>query len=88
MPPFNWSDGGSQFIMVEGLQLEAACFGPPPEQAPTLVLLHEGLGCVALWRDFPEKLATRYRKRGLCGIPVPAMVSPRPVFPARDHWTI
>jgi len=58
MPPFNWSDGGSQFIMVEGLQLEAACFGPPPEQAPTLVLLHEGLGCVALWRDFPEKLAT------------------------------
>ena len=24
---------------------------------PTLVLLHEGLGCVALWRDFPERLA-------------------------------
>ena len=24
---------------------------------PTLVLLHEGLGCVALWRDFPEHLA-------------------------------
>jgi pimeloyl-ACP methyl ester carboxylesterase len=24
---------------------------------PTLVLLHEGLGCVALWRDFPEQLA-------------------------------
>lgn len=23
----------------------------------TLVLLHEGLGCVALWRDFPERLA-------------------------------
>lgn len=25
--------------------------------APTLVLLHEGLGCVALWRQFPEQLA-------------------------------
>lgn len=24
---------------------------------PTLVLLHEGLGCVALWRDFPDRLA-------------------------------
>lgn len=24
---------------------------------PTLVLLHEGLGCVALWRDFPARLA-------------------------------
>ena len=26
-------------------------------QAPTIVMLHEGLGCVALWRDFPAKLA-------------------------------
>ena len=24
---------------------------------PTLVLLHEGLGCVALWRTFPDRLA-------------------------------
>ena len=30
---------------------------PPPADAPTLVLLHEGLGCVALWRDFPARLA-------------------------------
>ena len=36
--------------------LEAACWGPPPDQAPTLVLLHEGLGCVALWRDLPDRL--------------------------------
>lgn len=26
-------------------------------ERPTLVLLHEGLGCVALWRDFPDALA-------------------------------
>jgi pimeloyl-ACP methyl ester carboxylesterase len=24
---------------------------------PTLVFLHEGLGCVALWREFPDRLA-------------------------------
>ena len=24
---------------------------------PTLVLLHEGLGSLGLWRDFPERLA-------------------------------
>ncbi len=28
-------------------------WGPGPDQAPTLVLLHEGLGSVALWRDVP-----------------------------------
>lgn len=28
-------------------------------EAPTLVFLHEGLGSVALWRDFPAKLAER-----------------------------
>jgi pimeloyl-ACP methyl ester carboxylesterase len=37
--------------------IETAWWGPPPEAAPTLVLLHEGLGCVALWRDFPRRLA-------------------------------
>ncbi|MEM7248610.1 MAG: alpha/beta hydrolase [Acidobacteriota bacterium] len=25
--------------------------------APTLVFLHEGLGCVSTWRDFPDRLA-------------------------------
>jgi pimeloyl-ACP methyl ester carboxylesterase len=29
-----------------------------PDQAATLVLLHEGLGSVSLWRDIPETLAT------------------------------
>jgi pimeloyl-ACP methyl ester carboxylesterase len=30
--------------------------GPAPDLAPTIVLLHEGLGSAALWGDFPEKL--------------------------------
>lgn len=40
-----------------GGRLEAAWIGPGSEAAPTLILLHEGLGCVALWRDFPQRLA-------------------------------
>lgn len=44
-------------IVVGGRRLETEWRGPRPEAAPSLVLLHEGLGCVALWRDFPDTLA-------------------------------
>lgn len=44
-------------ITAGGKRLECAGFGPLPGQAPTIVLLHEGLGCTALWRDFPQALA-------------------------------
>jgi pimeloyl-ACP methyl ester carboxylesterase len=44
-------------MIIDGRTLETRWWGPGPEQAPSLVLLHEGLGCVALWRDFPEVLA-------------------------------
>jgi pimeloyl-ACP methyl ester carboxylesterase len=44
-------------LLVDGKHLEYAWLGPPPEEAPTLVLLHDGLGCVDLWRDFPARLA-------------------------------
>jgi pimeloyl-ACP methyl ester carboxylesterase len=46
-------------IKVDGRRVEAVMCGPAPDRAPTLVLLHEGLGCVAMWRDFPQKLAAR-----------------------------
>jgi pimeloyl-ACP methyl ester carboxylesterase len=39
------------------MQLEYRMIGPRPDQAPIIVMLHEGLGCVGLWGDFPEKLA-------------------------------
>ncbi|MBS0558941.1 MAG: alpha/beta hydrolase [Proteobacteria bacterium] len=38
-------------------RLETAWWGKPPVQSPTIVLLHEGLGSVSLWRDFPARLA-------------------------------
>ncbi len=43
-------------IPIEGLLLEY-CYYPGNAKHPLIVLLHEGLGCVALWRDFPEALA-------------------------------
>ncbi|MDQ0316468.1 alpha/beta fold hydrolase [Amorphus orientalis] len=44
-------------LEVDGVGLEARCYGPPPSESPTIVMLHEGLGCVALMRDFPQKVA-------------------------------
>jgi pimeloyl-ACP methyl ester carboxylesterase len=44
-------------LTVRGKRLEAAWHGPGPAQAPTLVFLHDGLGCVELWRDFPRIVA-------------------------------
>jgi pimeloyl-ACP methyl ester carboxylesterase len=33
-------------------------WGPQPKAAPTLILLHEGLGSADLWVDFPERLSS------------------------------
>ena len=46
-------------IVVGGCRIEAEWHGPSPDQAPSLVLLHEGLGCVGMWRDIPRVLAER-----------------------------
>jgi pimeloyl-ACP methyl ester carboxylesterase len=39
---------------VDGARLEYRWWGDRSEPGPVLVLLHEGLGCVELWRDLPE----------------------------------
>ncbi|SDC77140.1 alpha/beta fold hydrolase [Ruegeria marina] len=54
-----WSKNPTEPLRVNGVALEYSCHGPAPSQTPTIVLLHEGLGCVALWRDFPARLAER-----------------------------
>lgn len=43
-------------IEIDGVPLEYRLL-PGNRSAPTLVLLHEGLGSVAMWRDFPDRLA-------------------------------
>ena len=48
---------GSGVLDVAGRRLDYACHGPAPDAAPTLVMLHEGLGSVGLWRDWPAALA-------------------------------
>jgi pimeloyl-ACP methyl ester carboxylesterase len=45
------------FLQVCGGRVETGWWGPGPDEAVTLVLLHEGLGSVALWRDVPARLA-------------------------------
>jgi pimeloyl-ACP methyl ester carboxylesterase len=46
----------SGFLQIGPQQLEYRMIGPRPDAAPTIVMLHEGLGCVGLWGDFPDKL--------------------------------
>lgn len=48
----------NELLLTKG-RVEATWWGPPPDQAPTLILLHEGLGCVKLWRDFPAALQAK-----------------------------
>ena len=44
------------FLTIGASHLEYRMIGPSPEHAPTIVMLHEGLGSAGLWGDFPEKL--------------------------------
>ncbi|MCC2097490.1 MAG: alpha/beta hydrolase [Hyphomicrobiales bacterium] len=48
---------GEGFLDVAGQRLDYSFNGPQPDDAPTLVLLHEGLGSAALWGGFRERLA-------------------------------
>lgn len=45
-------------VVADGRSLEAAWHGPRADEAITIVFLHEGLGSLAQWRDFPETLAS------------------------------
>lgn len=53
-------------VRVEGVALSARWLRPAgaPADAPVLVFLHEGLGSIGLWKDFPEALC---RATGLPG---------------------
>jgi len=45
------------FLDLGKERLEYRMIGPRPHAAPTIVMLHEGLGCVGLWGNFPDQLA-------------------------------
>jgi pimeloyl-ACP methyl ester carboxylesterase len=46
-------------IVIDGRRIETAWLEPANASAPVIVMLHEGLGSVALWRNFPRRLAER-----------------------------
>ena len=56
-----------QAIDIDGVRLEVAAIaapaGSPPGRAP-LVFLHEGLGSIALWRDWPASLCAATGRAG------------------------
>jgi len=43
-------------ISVAGAVLEYKLIGAPPSRSPTIVMLHEGLGSVSTWGEFPQRL--------------------------------
>lgn len=48
-----------QFVTVQGHRLEYVRLpsAHPRPNAPAIVFLHEGLGSIAMWRDFPQRVA-------------------------------
>jgi pimeloyl-ACP methyl ester carboxylesterase len=49
-------------VRIELLRIEPV---DVDDDAPLVVFLHEGLGSVAMWRDFPQRLCETARVRGL-----------------------
>lgn len=74
------------FLEIDGCRLEARWCGEERSTGPSLVLLHEGLGSIAAWGDFPEHLAERTGRRCLlysrCGY---GGSGARPAAPAADY---
>jgi pimeloyl-ACP methyl ester carboxylesterase len=46
-------------VLVDGKRLETLWIEQADKDRSTIVILHEGLGSVALWKDFPQLLASR-----------------------------
>src|SRR3954447_12573815 len=44
-------------LAIDGASLQYRMIGPRPDAAPTIVMLHEGLGSVSTWGAFPEMLS-------------------------------
>ena len=46
-------------VLVDGKRLETLWIGRADKGRATIVMLHEGLGSLGLWKDFPQRLASR-----------------------------
>lgn len=82
--------GGARVVEAGGARLEARVIPGRAGATTTLVFLHEGLGSLGLWRDFPDRIAAAtglrtivYSRRGYGGSdPVPL---PRPISFMHDE---
>ncbi|WP_310625831.1 alpha/beta hydrolase [Limnohabitans sp.] len=61
-PPLAWIDIDWQGRAV---RIEHQWLNTHRRDAPLLVFLHEGLGSVAMWRDYPQQLCDALKVRGL-----------------------
>lgn len=55
----------SDTLSLDGRQIEYRFVQPPEPAGIDIVMLHEGLGSAAMWRDFPERLAAATGARTL-----------------------
>ena len=46
-------------VVVDGKRLETLWIEPQRAGRPPIVMLHEGLGSIGLWKDFPAQVAAR-----------------------------
>ncbi len=46
-------------IDIDGMALEYRQFGPSPALSPTIIMLHEGLGSIKTWGEFPRRISER-----------------------------
>jgi pimeloyl-ACP methyl ester carboxylesterase len=67
------------------VQIEHEWIAPERTTAPLMVFLHEGLGSVAMWRDFPAQLCDALGWRGLV-YSRPGYGRSTPRAPD-EHWT-
>lgn len=63
-------------VRVDGRRIECRFIGGSGTSAPVLVFLHEGLGSVAMWRDFPDRLCA--------ALGLPGLVYSRPGYGGSD----
>ncbi len=54
-----------RFAEIDGRRIEYRMILGAADARPPLVFLHEGLGSVALWRDFPDMVSRRLGARAL-----------------------
>jgi pimeloyl-ACP methyl ester carboxylesterase len=55
----------SHLIKINSTEIECQWLNPELLSQPLVVFLHEGLGSVAMWRDFPKRLCDALHVRGL-----------------------